>query len=353
MLVSILIFNQLQAQVHYPQKKIIQIDIRENDPVYKTASDIKVLDNKLYVLDNFGHHVIIYHIGNRLNFDKQFGRRGQGPGDFSLPAYMSVFDSTIAVKDGIGFSFFSKDGVFLKKFRTFSTTVAFAYHNNHIYCVVINPNKHHLIEVYEDTGKRIGNIGKKYLDLSKIFQNSKLKHRLRPYKVDAYFYSNRIAVDGNIVYYFDRKLGSVITFNPDGAPSKIKDISPYFGKAGKAIVEKNREFTVKWIPVLEGNRVLTYLLFESVRLVGNNIYIFGEADFFHKLMMNENRDRYVMRIRVLDKHSLELKKEYEIPVDRLKDGRIYSKDVVEIEGKPVFYFAMSNEEYEHYIAEYR
>jgi hypothetical protein len=74
--------------------------------------------DNLYVLDRQNARVMVYDRTGR--FLRQIGKRGQGPGELSMPLQMAVApDGTVAVVDlgNANFSYFAPDGAFLRSTR--------------------------------------------------------------------------------------------------------------------------------------------------------------------------------------------------------------------------------------------
>ena len=73
-------------------------------------------DDNLYVLDVQNHRVVIFDRSGK--FVRQFGRHGQGPGEFQFPMDMAVLaDSTIVIADMQRFLRFRRDGTFIDDMR--------------------------------------------------------------------------------------------------------------------------------------------------------------------------------------------------------------------------------------------
>lgn len=348
-LIIFLVFGYFSFYGDPLKKTIIPLDINKTDPIFKTASDIRILGDYILLVENFKHRILKYKLGDKLAFKQQLGQRGLGPGDLNLPVRLSIAQAKVAVRDSLGYSIFDSTGKFQKRFRIFSNSSSFVFWDNKVYCVVQSPSLKHLIEVYSDTGKKLADIGKKYLSIEHLYK--KTEKRNKPHLVDYYFYSNLILVDQKGVYYLDMKFAQVLKFDKTGKQIFHKDIASFFGKEGNAIKQKNTEISNDRLPINRG-RIQQYKFFEDARLVGDNIYLFCYDDREYKKIIDTPRVKYNLNIRVLNKDTLKLVNQFVIPVDRKKE-RMYCFDVIEKNGKPVFYIATSNTEYDNFLAEYK
>jgi hypothetical protein len=70
-------------------------------------------ENNIYIADKAE---CVVHIYSRINFRHlaQFGRKGQGPGDFEFIDFLLAFPDFVFVSSGMKVSYFSKNGKFLR-----------------------------------------------------------------------------------------------------------------------------------------------------------------------------------------------------------------------------------------------
>lgn len=84
------------------------------DPIFHRIGGIALSgDDELYVSDQFNHSVRVFDLDGRLL--RQFGGRGEGPGEFGWAGALQLSDSTVKVHDAELFrvSTFSTDGSLL------------------------------------------------------------------------------------------------------------------------------------------------------------------------------------------------------------------------------------------------
>ena len=130
-----------------------------NGPVFKNISDMKIIEDQLLLVDNFGSKIFSFDLTSDAKVFKTIGRKGLGPGDLNLPTFIEINDNKIVVIDNIAFSIFDLKGKFLGKFRLFAPVISFTCLNSYIYCLEANPSKQHLISVYDYHGKKIHEFG--------------------------------------------------------------------------------------------------------------------------------------------------------------------------------------------------
>lgn len=95
---------------------VLRGDIIELQELF-TARDFALSGGKIYALDSKAKRVTVYGLDG--TFIKGFGRGGEGPGEFSDPRSLDVFDKHVAVTEESGrTSLFDTSGAFLHSFRT-------------------------------------------------------------------------------------------------------------------------------------------------------------------------------------------------------------------------------------------
>jgi hypothetical protein len=270
----------------------------EDDPFFKRGNDIEVLDDIIFVLENINHHILTYSINSEdeLIFKGFLAEKGQGPGDLVLPVEMSIWDDKVVVIDETALSFFSKQGEFLNKFRYFDQRISFVYTANKIYLANTNPGSQFLINVYSPDGKKLFQCGENLLPVK-----DKQDKKLRPGVLKSIFYMGKLVTDGKQVFYFNNAFGKVFVFDLDGKIIKTKDIVPYFDpRLSSGMQETYTRLQKNGIKREKDGSIalVTPNFFKDVYLCNDKIYILNS--------MRESRINPHIKIRVLDKNSLEL-----------------------------------------------
>jgi hypothetical protein len=336
-----LILVTIFSQFNYAIGK--QLSMRQLEPIdaghyFKMPSDIVAFEDTIYITDNFKHKLLVYDLSSDLHFSKVIGQPGQGPGDLNLPIELSIWENMIAVKDQIGFSFFTFDGQFISKFRSFGPWVSFVYLKDEIFNINIKPNSSHLISVYSMEGKKIAKIGNKYLAV-----NWRVNNNLHQHLAEKILYAGKLLSDGEFVYYINMNFGNVIKFSVDGKVIKEGDISPNFGEMGKFIKTKNEERLKNGIKIINKS-IPVYNIFKDAYIHKNKIYFFGHDIRTPERTPEINKYREVndSYITVIDSNSFKLLERYKIQLNRA--DRIFSGAVKGNAEKPVILLVMSTEE---------
>jgi hypothetical protein len=333
-LLLLMIYQQV-----FPQQRLLTVKKYylpgEDTPFFKRGNDIEVIDDIIFVLENINHHILTYSINSKdeLIFKGFLAEKGQGPGDLVLPMEMSIWDDKVAVIDGTALSFFSKQGKFLNKFRFFDKRVSFVYTANKIYLANSNPGSLFLINVYSTDGEKLFQCGENLLPV-KDEQDKKL----RPGFMKSIFYMGKLVPDGKQVFYFNNPFGKVFVFDLDGKIIKTKDIVPYFDPGLSSEIQESYSRLQKNGIKREKDgsiRVVTPTFFKDVYLCNDKIYILNS--------LRESRINPHIKIRVLDKNSLELLTTLLIKKNS-DEERIRSIAVKEVKGNPVIFAAMQTEE---------
>ncbi len=320
-----------------------QFSQRQLEPIeaghyFKMPSDIVTHNDTIFITDNFKHKLLAYELNNDLHFSKALGGPGQGPGDFTLPVEMSTWKNKIAVKDQIGFSFFTFDGKYISKFRSFGPWVSFVYLKDNIYNLNIKPQNPHLITVYSMEGKKTGNIGKKYLPIT-----PQVHKKIGLHMAEKILYGGKLLTDGEFIYYFNMNFGTAIKISADGKTILKEDISHVFGEMGKFLKTKNEERLKNGIKIINGS-IPVYKIFKDVYLHKNKIYFFGHDVRTPERtpLINRYRESNDFFITIVDLNSFTLLGRHKF---RLKpNDNFFAAAVKEIAGAPVFLLVMGTEE---------
>lgn len=148
-LLFLIAFNTPNALAFYPieaqkEKLIISKTFPEEGVYFKAVPTIDVDEaGNIYAVGNREHMVFKFSPDGKLLL--KFGGMGQGPGELQWPYYLSISKNLklILVEDDIGVSFFSEDGIFIKRFRVFSPISSIYASPNKIY--LLQPTENNLI----------------------------------------------------------------------------------------------------------------------------------------------------------------------------------------------------------------
>lgn len=327
-------FSQNYAAEKYLKRYIYPF---ENDEGYfKYGSNMALLGNTLFVLENPKHHLLKFQFKNKkIAYLETVGRPGVGPGELNLPADFIIWNNIIAIKDESGISFFDINGKFLSKFRLFTPHISLGYINDKIFYVTCTPGNPNLIQIFKKNGESVKSFLKKFLVIDFKKQSKK-----NPFSAETYFYEGKILNDEKYVYFFSTKFGKVFKFDQNGNEIPVKkDILPYFGEKGSWIVEKNKKMIENGIEVIKGMNPV-YGLFKDVCIFKNKIYILGfdirTPDMEIRKM---HKDLFIL---VLDKETLNLEKTFWINLGEEEFLQAFS--VGERNGKPAFFSIIYGEE---------
>lgn len=306
---------------------------KPTDPLFKYGVDMGISGQHLYIVNNRKSFVLSYRLGDTVEFERQIGRFGQGPGDCHLPIEVSQWNNILALKDQYGFSFFTEDGRFLSKFRVFSPWISFVYVNDKIYYATSKPKSRYMIICFEKDGKKVAEFGEKYLDID--FKKSIGKS---PYYIETLLYEGKLLSDGKKIYYFSAKFGDVRVFKLDGKLIDKKNITEIFGETGRTIVANNTEMLKHGIKERPNGTIPDYMLFKDSYLCKNKIYLIDKI-ISGKFISDKTEKVDVM---ALDKDTLKLVKKYWLTL--YPEEYIHSFAVIEKEGEPIFYITMTTAE---------
>jgi hypothetical protein len=302
-------------------------------PLFKYGVDMEIINQYIYIVNNRKSFILSYQIGDTVEFKRQIGRFGQGPGDCHLPIEVSQWNNILALKDQYGFSFFTEDGRFLSKFRVFSPWISFVYVNDKIYYATSKPKSRYMIICFEKDGKKVAEFGEKYLDI-----DFKKSIGQSPYHVETLLYEGKLLSDGKKIYYFNAKFGDVRVFELDGKLIDKKNITEIFGETGRTIVADNTEMLKNGIKERPNGTIPDYTLFKDICLCKDKIYLIDKI-ISGKFISDKTEKVDIM---ALDKDTLKLVKKYWLTL--YPEEYIHSFAVIEKEGQPIFYITMTTAE---------
>ena len=118
-------------------------------------------EGKIYVADSRHNEIFCFDSDGKYLF--QFGRKGQGPGEFIRPYYINFYENIIIIYDNGNrrFQFFDKQGKYLKSFKSFKTYVdIFVNKEGQIFAAPLpNPANDYLIDVLSEDGHLLYSFG--------------------------------------------------------------------------------------------------------------------------------------------------------------------------------------------------
>lgn len=229
-------------------------------------------DGRVALLDSLECRVYLFSPSGKLI--SSFGRRGQGPGEFSFPMKVDFYEDFIYVFDPTGrtLQFFKYDGSFIrliKLFKSYSDVVIDG--EGRLYCSLMmkrgaGPK---LIDLLSDDGSLLFSFGD-------------------PEKIDdiPLGYTNEVKVlsmSQNSVFLGFITTGQVKTYDSQGRLLRnILDVRDY--------LKSEFDYNLKQFAKLDrGEKVGYRHLFESVKVFGKGIYFLrSTADRYELIEMNEN-----------------------------------------------------------------
>jgi len=304
-------------------KSRIDFFISDESPVFKGFRDLCINNNEVFITDNPKSRVFVYNFKkNKLVFNRQIGKHGQGPGDLSLPSYLSISNKIVVVKDQIGFSFFSLDGEYISRFRYFGLSNPFVFNNKRIYKINSSIKESHLIDSFSMEGKVVKKIGKKYLKLD--LSNNRIKKNF------PFFYNGIIVNKKKFLIYINKNFGDILLFNIMGNLKKKRSTKEFLDKKGILRFNNNIKTIAKGIAV-KNFRLTIKPLFRDAYIGGTNLY----------LLSNGLKE---IKIYIFDNRNLDFKKEIRLHSSN-EDEFLYYGDIVETISEIKFYFIVAGEDF--------
>ena len=302
-----------------------------NGPVFKNISDMKIIEDQLLLVDNFGSKIFSFDLTSDAKVFKTIGRKGLGPGDLNLPTFIEINDNKIVVIDNIAFSIFDLKGKFLGKFRLFAPVISFTCLNSYIYCLEANPSKQHLISVYDYHGKKIQEFGEKFIKTKGYPAN-----RFSPFFVERCLYDGKILTDNQYIYLVSKRFGKLFKYSPSGKVVAEADLSSFFGNSGEVILRKNKKIFVERELLNSKKKGIPRIhLFEDAVLLDDHLYLLSIPNRY-----SPKKD--TLAITQINKKSFVKESSFEKVIDN--DMRVFSFAVQQKNKKREFYLNFTNDE---------
>ncbi|MBC7365047.1 MAG: hypothetical protein H5U07_11010 [Candidatus Aminicenantes bacterium] len=245
------------------EKLVLSKTFPEERVYFKSGPNIAVDEaGNIYAVDNREHMVFKFSPDGKLL--GEFGGQGQGPGELQFPYCLSISKNLrlILVQDNIGISFFSEDGLFIKRFRVFSPVYYVCAGANRIY--LLQPREDKLIHEYDYNGKWLKSFGRKYKIDYSIYID------IPPIQVDRFINEGAILSNGNFIYFISYLLGDIFMFNLEGEDIGV---NPLTGLEGK---QKNEKIIYK--EGLErnsdGSITTPIRVVQAASSTGNDLFLF-------------------------------------------------------------------------------
>jgi len=238
-------------------------------PFIAYGNDMVADGNYLYILENLKSTVYKCGFNQEVQLVNTFASRGEGPGEIYLPMELSLWAGQLTIKDERGFSFFGKDGSFLHRFMVFTPRISFVSHDERVYYATANKNSSNLIDVYEQSGKKVNSFFSKFLEIHPA-ESFKAANTL-----EMYFYGGKLLADGEFIYYLNTTFGRFEKFNLDGESLVRKDAADDFGPSGRYVASKNQDYLDNPFSI-EGKNFDIYEMFQDACIFENSIYTLSQ-----------------------------------------------------------------------------
>ena len=253
------------------QRADVEIDFKD-DGYFKSIPFIELSNDLFFITDNFNHRILEYRLqGNKLEFLRPIGRKGQGPGDLQRPTEISIGNGVLAVHDEMGISFFGLDGIFKSKFQLLSKSTAMMFADGKIYSATYDSKESELIQVYEGTPepKFVFQEKKKLFPL-----NYDIHKGLSPDSVERIIFEGVLLADG-YVYYLNKRFGKCLQYTLEGKLRAERDLLALLGKNEKAKAKENsRLFLEEGYDLIKANRMIPQnYIFDAARFSDNRLYV--------------------------------------------------------------------------------
>jgi hypothetical protein len=298
-------------------------------------ADIEVSQGKIFVVENNPNNRIFVH-NKDGSLNRIIGKKGRKPGEVRFLLELSIRDDEIAVIGDYVFSFFNREGEFLKRFHAFVSVVSFIYVNDKIFVVATNPYRDSLFEVFTPEGKFITEFGRKFKSLNMSSKEN--------WGREMFVYMGKLLTCGKYLYYLNSTFGKILKYTLDGKKLYDFNIIWLFGEEGKEYVEQNERY---WI---QGDRRAIHRpLFNDAYLLRDKIYVLAYKPATIEEVREKRKQRNV--VKVLDNKSFRQIEEFRVNTGDREYLRRFA--VEEQDGEPVFYFVVTSEDKPKIVAEYR
>lgn len=275
----------------------------KKDYYFRPIISLQMKDNLIYGVENMSNKIDIFKFDNlNIEFIKNIGRPGQGPGDLQYPMSLSIQEDVIVIKENTYFSFFNTQGGYIRKIKTFSPSTVFFYNEKSIYWLNSNWKENHLIERYAESGERLSTLGDKKEILNYLISKDEVKLEKNSIFDGSLFNYN------NSILYINKRFGKFIIFSFEGTILDKGDINSIFGDRGEKQKKYNYDVFVsgKAKPT-QPPPYPTADIYEHAYLDSGKVY------FIYSNIEKMNEDRITnIDIKILNMSNKSLVKEYSI-----------------------------------------
>lgn len=188
--------------------------------------DIHVYGNRLYIGENY-----LIHIYSLKDFKqiKQFGRKGDGPGEFKFNARLNVFPDKLAVNTRGALIYFTHDGELIKMFRTKPEIHSLLPVGSHFAASVYENGTSQKIKLYDKNLKLLMTVYEGSMGQASYWHSDAKKIDVMMVKdfMDERIYNNKIIIgDTSKGFYFsvfDSSGKKLLDVKKDFKPIEIPD----------------------------------------------------------------------------------------------------------------------------------
>ncbi|MDI6730262.1 MAG: BF3164 family lipoprotein [Candidatus Altarchaeum sp.] len=271
-----------KPEVHYlVQETAVKYFGADSLPFFSRPQKIKITNDKIFVLDQKHHRILIFD--HNFNHIKQIGRKGRGPGEFILPASFQVFKDLVYVADAANYRFdiISTDGKYIRSFRPqypIFQDLTFCI-DSRGYLFINHPMSENLITVYNELGEIVNGIGKLVDEKDPRF---KITINYAHIEIDEYdnIYVSFLMLP--ILRKYD-KTGKLLWEKDLTNYTEIREMSDFF--INKRETKPDQKYNVFSLSKdVYYKSPYLYILFQGVIPYGNTVYAFNENGKVNKIM---------------------------------------------------------------------
>lgn len=313
-------------------RKKIEIDEKEVGYI-KSVTDIANVGDNLFIADFIGNRVLRFGYSEaKLVFSNLIGRPGQGPGDIQGPLVLSPYRDHIAIKDQESISIFSSDGIYLNRFRQFSSFISFVLGEERVYYLATNPSTDYLLSILSPAGKLLTQALEKKLWINKGDVNTASAFR------EKQVYDGQLWSNGKRLYYVSKYFGIIEEISLSGELVQTRDISEDLGSNAKNKIAINKKILVETDELkLNKGRTGSSELFLDSYLDSDSIYILMSQH-------DEQSNTPIFKIDIRQFRLSDLTLSASYTLDLGNKEWLSNLCVKTIDGKPIFIVDISSEE---------
>lgn len=301
----------------------------------QSVTDMAELNNHLYVIESMAHKILAFSLEDGISLVREFGKQNQGTNDFNQPSRISICENEILIKDENGYTYLNENGDILGRLALpsydFGSICAYAYYM--VLMVNFQMNEKHLIDVYSKDGRKISQIGEKFI----TYDTSKYEG-FSPIRIGSTVYEGSLLIEEEFVYYLNFKLGYLLKYRVDGTKISETNFNEFFGLHGKKVYDFNKmTFLDAGVKLSHANRrIPAYTIIEDAYIQSGVLYLL-ESEF----VPGDSPRKEKLKIVALNASTLDLLKEYELTKDANQRATCFS--VIHSQNNPRFYIYMEGD----------